>query len=413
MQGTIDIETIRSKRWFMGRNRDISGIRMADSTQIGDAEIALFNVSFADGEQDKYAIVGDETRMGAILEAGFGGNSGSREFTGKCGTFVFLSARTRENGQVEECAGQGVLLGAKPFPGEQSNSSFLVPGHSIFKLYRRLQAGTHPEAEILRHLDCSGTSTSPRLYGECLYKANSGETYALGILEQLVPNANDAWEQFCKKMDPGEAAALGKATARMHAALKTLPGTDVGNEPPPFDKLEKLLQASHDPLAKQLLESMDSLRGAFTRMGAEARGLETGNLAPQRIHGDYHLGQVLIRESVPDTTPGDDDSEFKILDFEGEPSRTLAYRRRLRSPAVDIAGMLRSFRYAAATGGLDSATAEEAFLEEYARTRSIDLENLKAAARPHILAKAVYEACYELEFRPNWFHIPAKTLLAQ
>jgi Uncharacterized protein, probably involved in trehalose biosynthesis len=408
MQGTIDIEAIRSKRWFMGRNRDISGIRMADSTQIGDAEIALFNVSFADGEQDKYAIVADEARMGAILEAGFAGNSGSREFAGKCGTFVFLSARTRENGQVEECAGQGVLLGAKPFPGEQSNSSFLVPGHSIFKLYRRLQAGIHPEAEILRHLDHSGTCTSPRLYGECLYKADSGETYALGILEQFVPNANDAWEQFCKKMDADEAAALGKATARMHAALKTLTGTDVGNEPPPFDKLEKILQASHDPLAKQLLESMDSLRGAFARMGAEARGLETGNLAPQRIHGDYHLGQVLVRESVP----GDDDSVFKILDFEGEPSRTLAYRRRLRSPAVDIAGMLRSFRYAAATCGRDSAAAEEAFLEEYARTRSIDLENLKAAARPHILAKAVYEACYELEFRPDWFHIPVKALLA-
>ena len=408
MQGTIDIETIRNKRWFMGRSRDISGIRIADSTQIGDAEIALFNISFADGEQDKYAIVADEARMGAILEAGFAENSGNRKFAGERGTFVFLSTRTRENGQVEECAGQGDLLGAKPFPGEQSNSSFLVPGHSIFKLYRRLQAGTHPEAEILRHLDCSGTCTSPQLYGECLYKAYSGETYALGILEQLVPNANDAWEQFCKKMDASEAAALGRATARMHAALKTLPGTDVGNEPPPFDKLEKLLQASHDPLAKQLLESMDSLREAFARMGAEAQGLETGNLAPQRIHGDYHLGQVLIRVSVP----GDDDSEFKILDFEGEPSRTLAYRRRLRSPAVDIAGMLRSFRYAAATGGCDSAAAEEAFLEEYARTRQIDLENLKAAARPHILAKAVYEACYELEFRPDWFHIPAKALLA-
>ena len=412
MQGTIDIETIRSKRWFMGRNRDISGIRIADNASIGNTEITLLDISFADGEQDKYAIAADEAHMGAILEAGFAGNSGSREFAGKCGTFAFLSARTRENGQVEECAGQGDLLSAKPFPGEQSNSSFLVPGHSIFKLYRRLQAGTHPEAEILRHLDRSGTCTSPRLYGECLYKANSGETYALGILEQLVPNANDAWEQFCKKMDASEAASLGKATARMHAALKTLPGTDVGNEPPPFDKLEKLLQASHDPLAKQLLESMDSLRGAFARMGAEARGLETGNLAPQRIHGDYHLGQVLIRESVPGTTPGDDDSEFKILDFEGEPSRTLAYRRRLRSPAVDIAGMLRSFRYAAATGGHDSAAAEEAFLEEYARTRPIDLENLKVAARPHILAKAVYEACYELEFRPDWFHIPAKALLA-
>ena len=413
MQGSTDIETIRSKRWFMGRNRPVSAVRVADSAEIGGIELTLLEVSFADGETDMYATVKDEARMGAILEAGFAGNSDSREFPGERGKFVFLGARTREDGQAEECAGQGTLLGAKTFPGEQSNSSFFVPGHSIFKLYRRLQAGIHPEAEILRHLNRFGACTSPKLYGECLYKANSGEEYAIGVLEEMVDNAHDAWKRFCEKMDAGEAATLGKATARMHAALKDLPGTDVGNEPPPFDKLERLLKASEDPLASQLLTSMDSLRGAFARMGTEARGLETGNLAPQRIHGDYHLGQVLIRERIPESGPGDDDPEFKILDFEGEPSRTLAYRRRLRSPAVDIAGMLRSFRYAAATGGRDSAAAEKAFMEGYAAERGIDPKHLQAAAQPHILAKAVYEACYELEFRPDWFHIPAKALLAQ
>ena len=101
MQGTIDIETIRNKRWFMGRNRDISSIRMADNASIGNTEITLLDISFADGEQDKYAIIANETHMGAILEAGFAGNSGSREFAGERGTFVFLSARQRDAGEAE------------------------------------------------------------------------------------------------------------------------------------------------------------------------------------------------------------------------------------------------------------------------------------------------------------------------
>lgn len=411
MQGSIDIETLRGKRWFMGKSRNIDSVRVEDSAKIGGTELTLLDVTFADGETDMYATIGDEACIGAILEAGFAGNPGTREFPGERGKFVFLNARTPENGQAAECAGHGTLLGAKKFPGEQSNSSFLVPGHSIFKLYRRLQAGIHPEAEILRHLNGVGACTSPKLYGECVYRAESGNEYALGILEQLVPDARDAWEWFCEKMDPRDAAELGKATARMHAALKTLPGTAATDEEPPFGKLESLLRASKDPLAKEVLDALPSLRDTFARQRSQALGLETGVLAPQRVHGDFHLGQVLVDDAPGGGLPGEDDRRFTILDFEGEPSRTLAYRRRLRSPAVDIAGMLRSFRYAAATSGRDSMAAEDAFLEHYARERQIDTAKLRAAAQPHVIAKAVYEACYELEFRPDWFHIPAKALL--
>ena len=83
----------------------------------------------------------------------------------------------------------------------------------------------------------------------------------------------------------------------------------------------------------------------------------------------------------------------------------------MRSPAVDIAGMLRSFQYAGATAAYDSATCERAFLEGYAQAAHIDAAALETACAPYVLAKAVYEACYELEFRPGWFHIPARALL--
>ena len=92
-------------------------------------------------------------------------------------------------------------------------------------------------------------------------------------------------------------------------------------------------------------------------------------------------------------------------------SMGIEYRRALRSPAVDIAGMLRSFQYAGAVSGQNSAACERAFLEGYAQAVHVDLDTLEHAATPYILAKAVYEACYELEFRPDWFHIPARALL--
>ena len=400
MLGSIDIETLRGKRWFMGKSRPVDSVRVEDSVEIGGTELAVLGVAFSDGGDDKYAFVKDEGRMGAVLAEALGGAPSRRVFAGKSGQFVFTST---------EAIDAEALQKLKTVSGEQSNSSFIAPGHSFFKLYRRLQQGTHPEPETLRSLE--GQGIAPRLLGECTYKDISGSEYALGILEQLVPNARDAWEWFCEKMDPRDAAGLGQATARMHAALKTLPGTAATDEEPPFGKLENLLRASDDPLAKDVLAALPSLRDSFAQQRKLALGLETGALAPQRVHGDFHLGQVLVGDTPGSDPAGEDDRRFTILDFEGEPSRTLAYRRRLRSPAVDIAGMLRSFRYAAATSGRDSKAAEDAFLEHYARERHINTAKLRAAAQPHVIAKAVYEACYELEFRPDWFHIPAKALL--
>lgn len=390
------IEALRSKRWFMGKSRSIQSIQELDSAEIGDTRLIILDITFTDGGNDKYAILEDESLMGKVLEEAFAGNSLQSIFVGSQGYFSF---------KVRGVLPRGSLRNAKPVVGEQSNSSFFVPSLYFFKLYRRLQPGIHPETEILRNLSEKGNAITPELCGECLYKSESGETYALGVLEKFIPGTTSAWDTFCSKMDASQAKELGKATAQMHTALRRLPGTSEKSDEPPFDKLEELLRKSDAKEAGELLKALPKLRKDYVLALANSESEETGKLAPQRIHGDFHLGQVLVEKG------GEASPAFRILDFEGEPSRTLDYRRRLRSPAVDIAGMLRSFRYAAANSNQSPAEAEEAFLKGYAQNSKIAVETLKKAAEPYILSKAVYEACYELEFRPTWFHIPAAALL--
>lgn len=391
------IEALRSKRWFMGKTRSIQSIQEFDSAEIGDTRLVILDVTFTDGENDKYAVLEDESLMGKVLEEAFAGNSLQSIFVGSRGYFSF---------KVRGVLPRGSLRNAKPVVGEQSNSAFFVPGLYFFKLYRRLQPGIHPETEILHTLSEKGNNICPELCGECFYKSESSEVYSLGVLEKFIPDATNAWDAFCTNMDANGAKELGKATAQMHTALRRLPGTSEKSDYPPFDKLEELLRASNDKEAGDLLKALPELREKYAQSMAPSEIRETGKLAPQRIHGDFHLGQVLV------TTGGEATPAFRILDFEGEPSRTLDYRRRLRSPAVDIAGMLRSFRYAAASSKQSSTEVEEAILKGYAQNAKIAVETLKTAAEPYILSKAVYEACYELEFRPSWFHIPAEALLA-
>ena len=210
----------------------------------------------------------------------------------------------------------------------------------------------------------------------------------------------------------------------MHRALKSLSGTESAPVEIPFEKLERLLRdalsadarSSADALStdalngdapnnsrtdapgknRELMENVLSKIPALKELAAQsfAKGRAQqlfANLPPQRIHGDYHLGQVLLSANINDDAHAVRPDDIKILDFEGEPSRTLGYRRALRSPLVDVAGMLRSFGYAGATAGTDRSACERSFLEGYAHVSGIP--------------------AYELEFRPGWFHIPARALL--
>ena len=372
-------DSIAQQRWFMGKGRKVSGIREHDSFNLGGTKVSIVEVRFENGERDRYSIIEDESRMGAVLAEYFG-----------------------------ESFSRDTLLHAKALNAEQSNSAFYSKGEFFFKLYRRLQAGRHPEAEILEHLSKKAAlgepKISPDFYGTfCHTDAKTQQEYDIGILEEHIPDAKNAWEIFTDTSCTDSAfyekisRDLGRTTAAMHKALNNLAGTAPQPEEVPYDKLISLLKANG---RGDLVERVESIRAQQEKATPDQAG--DSKLAPQRIHGDYHLGQLLYKEG-----------KFTVLDFEGEPTRTLEYRRRLHSPAIDIAGMLRSFAYASAVRKDKDfeQIAAEAFLLGYSEKCGIPVPQLKKEASPYVLGKAIYEACYELEFRPDWFWIPEQLLI--
>ena len=377
----MNYASIAQKRWFMGKGRPIHSIEELDSLPIGGTKVSIVQVRFENDESDCYCIIEDESKIGEVLAEYFG-----------------------------EKFSKESLLRAQPLNAEQSNSAFYSKGEFFFKLYRRLQVGNHPEAEIMQHLSQKAAQGFPKIapefYGN-FSLTKSGETRTLGILEEHIPDAVNAWDLMVRtpneKTQPGHqnffadaAFELGRTTAQMHQALKDLEGTAPQAEEVPYDKLIGLLKANDK---EDLVARVESIKAQQAREDKPSARV----LAPQRIHGDYHLGQLLYK-----------DGKFIVLDFEGEPTRTLEYRRRLRSPAADIAGMLRSFAYASAVRGDKDFenTAAEAFLRGYSQECHIPVPQLKEEASPYVLGKAIYEACYELEFRPDWFWIPERALTA-
>lgn len=389
------IKYFSKQRWFMGKNRTILRIDALDSTEAGGTRIRLFKVSFDDGESDIYTFIDDENAVGKILEDAFLDGAQQSVFSGDSGFFLF---------RVTSPLPKTPLTSIKPISKEQSNSAFCAPGKFFFKLYRRLEPGIHPEAEILESLNKADSTRVPKLYAVCNYKTKRGEIYTWGILEEHFAGATDAWSEFCKNMDSVDAFQLGMSTAQMHESLKRLSGPKYSNVEPPFDKLEQLLRNSTDTeYAPKLREKLPELHIRYSDLLRETFSDKT--IKKQRIHGDFHLGQVLITQSANGT------KHFEMIDFEGEPTRSLDYRRTIRSPAVDIAGMLRSFAYAGAVAKTDPSEAQLAFVTGYSKVSGFATETIEKECKPYILAKAIYEACYELEFRPDWFWIPAKALL--
>jgi Uncharacterized protein, probably involved in trehalose biosynthesis len=389
------IKYFAKQRWFMGKNRTILRIDALDSTEAGGTRIRLYKVSFDDGESDVYSYIDDESAIGKILEDAFLDGAQQSVFSGDSGFFTF---------RVTAPLPKTPLTSIKPISKEQSNSAFCTPGKFFFKLYRRLEPGLHPEAEILEAMNKANSSRVPKLYAVCNYRTKRGEIYTWGILEEHFAGATDAWSEFCKNMDSTDAFQLGMSTAQMHESLKRLSGPKYSNVEPPFDKLEQLLHHSTDTeYAPKLREKLPELRIRYSDLLRETFSDKT--IKKQRIHGDFHLGQVLITQSANGT------KHFEMIDFEGEPTRSLDYRRTIRSPAVDIAGMLRSFAYAGAVAKTDPSEAQLAFVTGYSKVSGFATETIEKECKPYILAKAIYEACYELEFRPDWFWIPAKALL--
>jgi trehalose synthase-fused probable maltokinase len=374
-------------------------------------------------------------------------------------------------------------LRPKPLEGEQSNSSIIYGDRLILKLFRRLEEGVNPDLEIGVFLtERAQFQNIPPVAGSLEYQAADGQPMCLGILQRFVANQGDAWRFTLQSLktfwqgvskysqglppkaslacdaallgdsDPPEAAAawvasyldavalLGRRTAEMHVALASEP-SDRAFAPESYtvsfqrtvaESVRELTERNFDLLRQRVNELPEELRsraaeiadregdilGRFQSvLGAPIQAMRT------RIHGDFHLGQVLYTGS-----------DFVIIDFEGEPARPLSERRMKRSPLQDVAGMLRSFHYAAFSSllapvgegsglpgdraglvrwaegwhGWASARFLRAYLQhsEAARYLPADRGELSRLLELHLLEKAIYELGYELNNRPGWVGIP-------
>jgi len=360
---------------------------------------------------------------------------------------------------------------------EQSNTSVIYGSLLIMKLFRRMQEGINPDLEIGKFLtEKTSFANVPLLAGSLEYHSRDGKRSVQGILQQFVPNEGDAWSYTLRSLaefydgvgrhlsksgarssgesrgeDPGvlefasaavvpylgSAELLGQRTAEMHLALASEPH-DPSFVPEAFTmEFQRSLEQSvvnlmtrvfsllrdkiptlpEDQQIKAIeLARLEEVIASRFR-GALSRPIQAMRT---RIHGDYHLGQVLRTES-----------DFMIIDFEGEPARPIAERRIKRSPLQDVAGMLRSFHYAAFApllgenkmhldeAGRLSAWAEswnvwvaDRFLAKYFSTAGTasylpkSEEDTRTLLELHLLEKAIYELGYELNNRPTWVGIP-------
>jgi maltose alpha-D-glucosyltransferase / alpha-amylase len=386
-----------------------------------------------------------------------------RECSGEQGKVVFEHTAALERFAMPETPA------VRRLDGEQSNSSILVEEYGVLKLYRRLVLGVHPEFEMARFLTTvANFLNTPPLLGTFRFVGGDGEETALGILFAYVRNQGTAWSQALNYltryldeallMAPHEArpsepptpeavahplylelaGQLGQRTAELHRALCPEGPVDADFAPEPIGAED--LAAWRDRALEAARTVLDNLARRRDGLSAAAQALadrllgrrETlperiATLLPSRVdavktrcHGDYHLDQVLAVQN-----------DFSIIDFEGEPLRSPAERRRKTSPLRDIAGMLRSYAYASAAGLRRMAEIQpsaqpvlEARAEDWRRSVChAFLERYRAAmdgvpsmpADPAVadalldfftLEKAMYEIDYELAHRPAWTVIP-------
>ena len=363
---------------------------------------------------------------------------------------------------------------ARPVGAEQSNSSLVYDEYAMLKLYRRLQPGLHPEVEMASFLaERGGFANTPPVLATVELGCEGEEDSALGVLFGFVRNQGDGWtlalNYLTRYLDdaliegapgtgvPGRtpdlveadtffvalARQLGLRTGEMHRALAEHAGDDPAFAPEPItpDDLQQWrasLEASGEAMLEHLRQARpnlpegagdlaDQVLAASEELKRAIRGLAPKKIAAAktRYHGDFHLGQVIAVQN-----------DFFIVDFEGEPARPMAERRRKASPLRDVAGMIRSFDYAATSAVRQMAEVRPAALPRMTALadtwRQLAVDGFRAAYRKAMrgcpaypasklqaralidwftLEKAVYEVHYELANRPGWVAIPLGGIL--
>jgi maltokinase len=409
---------LTEQRWFGSKSQDVADTRVLETVPVDGFELAIVEVSFHPGTHELYQLV---------LQAGEDA-IGNPEFVRALAGLMDADADIETEAGLVEFRHAGEPIGdvgeVRPMGAEQSNSSIVLDDRIALKAYRRLGAGPNPELEVLRFLTERGFENIAALRG---WYAHTGRLIdaTLGIAQEFVPGSTDGWDlaledlRVAPRRFVDRAQELGDVTGRLHTALAS-DATDPAFAPEETSAESLgLLNATVDEEIEQVfldlpddVPELAPIRGRAQEVRERLNLLTTVGSAGRviRHHGDYHLGQVLRGG----------DGRWVVLDFEGEPARTLVERRRKRSPLRDVAGMLRSFAYAASASRIlydapapDGWEAEVrgSFLDGYLASVDQRLLPPGQAAVDRLIAvfeleKAVYELRYELDNRPDWASIP-------
>ncbi len=434
------------QRWFAGKGRGLHDLAIVADTQLmdGDPELRHLVVTVSHGTTVDYyqVLAGLRRRLPARLRHARIGPAGDGRQAYDALHDADLTKPLLAGIAAERSAGSvhmrklpgasfGTGLDSLVLSSEQSNTSLVYGEESILKVFRRIAPGPNPDLEVTTALARLGSPHVAEPLGWIETRLDGAAT-SLAILSRYLRLASDGWSLAATSVRDlyaiedsaadgtraadaggdfsGEAHRLGMATAQVHADLAAAFGTD------------ELGPDAAGELTERMFRNLDLARAAVPELGRHAEMIGEaysrltklkGPFPVQRVHGDYHLGQVLRTETG-----------WVLLDFEGEPATPLAQRRGRSSPLRDVAGMLRSFDYAARhqlIGNPDqaalSAVARDwvrrngsAFCAGYAAAGGLDPAANQVLLRALQLDKAVYEVLYEARHRPSWLSIPLESL---
>ena len=454
------LEFLKTKRWFGDKGREIRGASLVDAipvewpnstrpfsvarvrveTDSGDSVYQLFLNGSAENDTKRVEEVLDDPEfLRGLADVWMGG----ADFGHRDSRWVVESESSKP--LVVPPSGK-----IRVVSGEQTNTSIILNDQAILKLYRKLEPGIHPDVEVTRFLTIERQFVHvPALLGTVRFEDRNGTTVA-GMLQEFVTGAKDAWTYVVSQVRKAaednrsgdaldsEIRRLGAVTRALHEEMSTgTAGGDFDRRAATTSDLRAWIAAAEQTVTraiKAVATALDAGRvpservrdcqavvndgahviGQMHEIGADV-GHDLGALT--RTHGDYHLGQVLRSAA----------GQFLVIDFEGEPARPLSERRARSSPLRDVAGMVRSFAYAAAVAAADlhhdqarrasqaRSTFErmrKAFLAGYhEKERSHDLlpkapANTERLCALFQLEKQFYELQYELDHRPDWIWVP-------